>query len=75
MYFYEVCSLQDAGNCDIVLKYEDIRIDRFLNDMYEISCIESFKFFSSLNNYVCVATTYVVQQHICCACCKPMHFV
>jgi len=63
MYFFDVCSIEDPNTWDIVINYHDLRIDRFLNDMYEISCIESFKFFSKENNYDCKEDIEILKKY------------
>ncbi len=51
MYIFNILSYKDNDNGDIIISFYDMKIDKFLDDMYEISCIESFKFYSKENNY------------------------
>ena len=53
MYIFNELSYQDKDSNEIIMNFNDMKIDKFLNDMYEISCIESFKFYSKENNYDC----------------------
>lgn len=63
MYIWDICSMQDVHTWDIIMNYDDIRIERFLMDMYEISCIESFKFFSNENNYDCREDLEILKEN------------
>ena len=51
MFLFNLFSIQNKDNLKYQINFDDFKFNDFLNDLYEISCIESYKFFSLKKEY------------------------
>jgi hypothetical protein len=63
MFFFDICANQNKNNLEYEIYFDYNKLEEFLNDLYEISCIESYKFFSLGKQYDCTDDILLLRKN------------